>query len=145
MFTYKDVLNDVYGITEFIRPLSAAGATSSEGLSFYNSAADLRFIVIKESPCSWSVDEQELFEKIMTALKKNPQQYYLQVVSDLKSISTKPGTWVVMSDNPQKWTQELQNLNTSDIKWFSTWDPTSMINSPDLKKEAWSLLQSLKQ
>ncbi len=144
MLTYKDVLKDVYGITEFIRPLSLAGVVSSEGLSFYNLSADLKFIVIKESPSSWRADEQELFEKIMTALKKNPQQYSLQVVSDLKSISTKPGTWVVMSDNPQKWTQEHQNLDISQIKWFSTWDPTSMINSPDLKKEAWSTLQSLK-
>ncbi|MBY0315419.1 MAG: hypothetical protein K2Q26_07860 [Bdellovibrionales bacterium] len=140
---YADYLKDFYGIDHFIRPgkASTIAASVEEPLWLYNPAAPLKFIVLKEGAAHFSPQEKDLFEKMMGALKKKLTDLSLQVTTTLKTVETDNDV-VVMSAHPTETLSLAQDLGLAIS--ISTYDPQTLLKKPELKKEVWAQIQTLK-
>lgn len=140
---YADYLKDTFGIDHFIRSgkVSSAAPSVGEPLWLYNPAAPLKFIILKEGAAHFSSEEKDLFEKMMSALKKKLTDLSLQVTTTLKTVEAESEV-VVMSSQPSETLLLAQDLGLAIS--ISTYDPHTLIKKPELKKEVWAQIQTLK-
>lgn len=99
---------------------------------------------------NFSVEELQLLEKIIVALKLNFQKTDIakvkvnsrsQLVSDLKS---KNYSYIfLLGEGISKLFNQKNEFTDSNLKFFTTFHPQEMIKNPNLKKDAWAGFKSI--
>lgn len=99
---------------------------------------------------NYSVEELQLLEKIIVALKLNFQKTDIakvkansrsQLVNDLKS---KNYSYIfLLGEGISKLFHQKNEFTDSSLKFFPTFHPQEMIENPELKKDAWAGFKSI--
>ncbi len=105
-----------------------------------------------EKERNYSVDELQLLEKIIVALKLKFEKTDIAKVKTtsqgqlLMELLSKNYSYVfLLGDGIQSFFRSQQNtqFEAGGLKLFSTFHPKDMIQNPDLKKEAWNGFKSI--
>jgi len=98
-----------------------------------------------ESEKNFSVEEMQLLEKIIVALKLNFSKTDIAKVKNAnkaeltESLKSKNYSYVfLMGESISSLFNKNGEFEDSGIRFFPTFHPQDMIQNPDLKKEAWN-------
>ena len=123
---YFKYVQEVLGIRQIFTKSSSMESAVQENITVLIAVKDLK---------SYNLEENNLLEKMISALKLTPEQMLIIDRADLAPLSRYR---LNLND-------EAADSLTTDPSLFNTWSPRHLLQNPGLKKDAWAVMQKLLQ
>jgi hypothetical protein len=148
-------IKNVLGIKSVILPKDFRGSSAVGAIEFSFQTSNQGPVLFlshfeDENDKKFSVEELQLLEKIIVALKLNFQKTDIakvkasstsQLVNDLQS---KNYSYIfLLGEDISKQFGQKNEFTDSGLRFFPTFHPQEMIQNPELKKNAWAGFKSI--